>query len=285
MYHQIPPVPLQLATRISHCSDQAMSQRFLALKAFAPHIYTHEAVIQFYGFALQTRMAVICLEGRRLCLYSPTPLTDAVATDLETLGSVALVVSPNKIHNQTLQAYCAKYPNALLCAPAGLQERQPHLSVAVVLSSGMDFPTDAGGWGQELEVLVTAGNCFFEEAILYHSQSGTILVGDFVENLRPATTPGCCGGPLVRAGRLAGRPMPSPEFWIYTHDAAALERSIERAAEWVVHRIFLCHGSIVEGADAAAVFAAVVSELASWARRWGDWQVAGAVVRGLSKLQ
>ena len=80
----------------------------------------------------------------------------------------------NKIHNQTLQAYCAKYPNALLCAPAGLRERQPHLSVAVVLSSGMDFPTDAGGWGQELEVLVTAGNCFFEEAILYHRQSGTV---------------------------------------------------------------------------------------------------------------
>ena len=79
--------------------------------------------------------------------------------------------------------------------------------------------------------------------------------------------------------------MPSPEFWIYTHDAAALERSVERTAEWVIHRIFLCHGSTVEGEDAAKVFDSVVSELASWARRWGDWQAAGAVVRGLSKLQ
>ncbi|CAE6944191.1 CPK4 [Symbiodinium natans] len=250
----------------------AMSQELRALKPLAPKIYTHEAVIQFYGFALQTRMAVICLEGRRLCLYSPTPLTDAVAADLETLGTVALLVSPNKIHNQTLQAYCTAYPNALLCAPPGLQERQPQLSVQVVLKSGMDFWAAVGGWGQELEVLVTAGNCFFEEALLYHPHSGTLLVGDFVENLRPATTPGCCGGPLARACRLQGRPMPSPEFWIYTQDAKALETSVSLAATWSIQRIFLCHGSMIEGPASANVFAEVVGELARWARRWGDWQ-------------
>ena len=46
---------------------------------FADEVFVEESSVRFYGFLIQTRMAVIRLSGNRLFLYSPVPLRSAAS--------------------------------------------------------------------------------------------------------------------------------------------------------------------------------------------------------------
>ena len=186
------------------------------------------------------------------------------------------MVSPNKIHNQTLGAWRLAYPDAELLAPPGLAERRPELRLAGTLGTEPD-----PRWADELDQVLTAGNVFFSEVLLFHRRSGTLLVGDFVENLDRHSA-----GPFARAlASIFGvrqRPMASPEFRLYTHDAEAARAALERARAWPIERIFLCHGALIE-AEAAAVFDAVCEDLLTAAARHRG--ATRRVLRRLAALQ
>jgi hypothetical protein len=226
----------------------------------AEDLYVEDATVRFYGVRLQTRMAVVVLPERRLLLYSPVWLGPEVAASLDRLGEVAYVLSPNKIHNQTLAAYARAYPKARIYAPPGLAERRPELPVHGVL--GDQPPAE---WSAELDQALTAGNVFFAEVLLLHRRSRTLLVGDLVENFDESTT-SLAGSALARLFLVGRRPIASPEFRLYTHDAEAAARSFERVASWDFERIFLCHGALITR-DAPEVFRGVVAGVLRAARR------------------
>jgi hypothetical protein len=241
---------------------------------FADGIFIEESEVRFYGFRIQTRMAVVPLRGRRLLLYSPVSLSPALRAELDRLGTVAFVIPPNKIHNVTLSAYGAAYPQARFYAPPGLSERRPDLAFHDVLTASVDTP-----WHDEMDCVLTEGNVFFSEALLFHRRSRTLLVGDFVENFTRDTA-----SPLARAVAslwgVRSRPMASPEFRFFTDDVAAASTSLRRTSDWDFERIFLCHGQLVIE-DARAVFDQVCDELLEQARARGRLarQVWGTIAR------
>jgi hypothetical protein len=206
---------------------------------FADEVFVEESSVRFYGFLIQTRMAVIRLSGNRLFLYSPVPLRSGLRDEIERLGHVAFIVSPNKIHNLALTEYRAAYPQAKFFAPPGLPERRPDLSFDAVLSG-----QPIQDWSAELEYVLTKGNLFFSEAFFFHRSTRTLFVGDFVERMGP----GVASAFALAAARLFGvrpHPMASPEFRFYTENAEALRESIAQVLRWPLERIFLCHGELV----------------------------------------
>ena len=230
------------------------------LNELAEDFYVAESAIRFYGVRLRTRMAVVRFSDERLFVYSPVFLEPAIREELDALGRVSFIVSPNKIHNQTLAEYQLAYPDAQLFAPPGLPERRPDLRFASVLNE-----TTEEVWESELDQTLTGGNLFFSEALFLHRSSGTLLVGDFVENIGP----GDASSAALLLARLFGvrpRPMASPEFRYYTHDEDAARSSLAVARGWDFERIFLCHGALVDE-NAAAVFDQVCEELLATTRR------------------
>lgn len=207
---------------------------------FAKDVFVAESSVRFYGFRVQTRMATIRLPGDRCFLYSPTPLTRRLRHELERLGEIAFIVSPNKIHNLTLADYRVAFPGAKLFVPPGLPERLPDLPADVVLS---EAPIAA--WSPDLEHVLTRGNAFFAEALFFHGASRTLLVGDLVERIGPTVASPFARG-LARVFGVREHPMASPEFRYYTTDAEAFEQSIAPALGWPIERIFLCHGALIE---------------------------------------
>jgi len=205
-------------------------------------------------------MAVVGLSDRKLLVYSPIPLSPAVTGSLDALGDVAYVLSPNKIHNQTLAAWAERYPRAELHAPPGLAERRPGLPIRAVLGEGAP-----PAWSEELEPSLTAGNVFFSEVLLFHRRSRTLLVGDLVENFDASTT-SAVGRGAARLFGVGRRPVASPEFRYYTHDAAAAAEAFSRVARWDFERIFLCHGAPVV-TDAKHIFREVTDGVVDAARR------------------
>jgi len=206
-------------------------------------------------------MVVARLPDGRLWVYSPLLLTDALAAELEALGEVAFVLSPNKIHNQGLAGFFARYPEAELWASPGLPERRPDFAFAGVLGNA---PEPA--WRDVLDQRLTAGNCFFEEVVCFHAASRTLIVADLVERICDATLPGRLARTASRIAGLHDHDLPSPEFRAYTMDADAARSRLEEIDAWPFERILLAHGELVTG-DAHAVFRRVVLHLHGEAAR------------------
>jgi hypothetical protein len=246
------------------------------LYEFARDLFVEESAVKFYGFRVQTRMAAIRLPGARLLLYSPVPLTIRLQQELEQLGEISFIVSPNKIHNLTLVEYRAAFPKAKLFVPPGLRERLPHLSFDGVLS---DEPVAA--WSPSLKHVLTRGNAFFAEALFFHGISRTLLVGDFVERIGPGVASAFARG-AARIFGVRSHPMASPEFRYYTIDAKAFEESIAEALQWPIERVFLCHGELIEE-NGREVVAQVADSLLEEVR--GRGFVSRALFERLAKIQ
>ena len=60
-------------------------------------------IIDFYGFAYPTRTVIVRLEGGALCVWSPVELTPGLKKDVDVLGDVSHLVSPNKIHHSSFR--------------------------------------------------------------------------------------------------------------------------------------------------------------------------------------
>jgi hypothetical protein len=209
------------------------------MRQFAEECFVEESSVRFYGVRIQTRMAAVRLSGARLFLYSPVPMTPRLRRDIEDLGEVAFIVSPNKIHNLTLADYRAAYPEAKLFLPPGLPERRPDLAFDAVLS-----PEPVRDWSPDLEHVLTGGNVFFSEALFFHRASSTLLVGDFVERIGPGIASGFARA-LARLFGIRSHPMASPEFRYYTTDAGAFAESLAAVLRWPIERVFLCHGELI----------------------------------------
>jgi hypothetical protein len=206
---------------------------------FTPDIFLHEAPIRFYGVLVQTRMTVVRLGSGELLLHSPTRLDDETRRELDRIGPVSFVVSPNKIHHKAIGDYLDAYPGARVFASPGLPERRTDLEFHGVLG---DEPEPA--WARDLDQAVTQGNSFFSEVVFLHRKSGTLIVADLVENLVPESL-SSVGWMLARLMRIHGRPMASPEFRAYTNDPEAARRVFTRIQSWEFDRIVLAHGELI----------------------------------------
>jgi hypothetical protein len=73
--------------------------------------------ISFYGFAYPTRSVIVRLAKNRLWVWSPIRLSDELRGDIERLGQVAHLVSPNKLHHLYQAQWKSAYPTAKLWGP------------------------------------------------------------------------------------------------------------------------------------------------------------------------
>ena len=230
------------------------------MREFAPGIHLFESTVRFYGVRIQTRMTVVQLSGSRLFVHSPVPLDAALRRDLDSLGEVAFVVSPNKIHHLSIGEYIDAYPRAKVFASPGLPERRADLAFDGVLGDQPD-----PGWATELDQAAIRGNVFFAEIVFLHRASRTLIVTDLVENL-DSETASIFGRTIARLFGVGSEPVASPEHRLYTNDVPAAAESLERIRSWDFERIVLSHGALIES-DGHAVMEAVAERLLSKVKR------------------
>jgi hypothetical protein len=78
--------------------------------------------VSFYGAPYPTRSVVVRLENGDLWIWSPVKLTSDLRSDIDTLGPVRHLVSPNKLHHLYMREWKAAYPESALWAAVDDQE-------------------------------------------------------------------------------------------------------------------------------------------------------------------
>jgi hypothetical protein len=149
------------------------------LREFGPGIWTSEGpVVSFFGFPYPTRMAAIRLSDGGLFVWSPIALSPALKREIDALGPVCCLVSPNLLHHLFLGEWKTAYPDARLFASPGLRRRRKDLAFDADLS---DEPDPL--WAADVNQVLVRGSFAMTEAVFFHRASGAAIFADLIENL------------------------------------------------------------------------------------------------------
>lgn len=148
------------------------------LEDFAPNLWIVEGqCVNFHGFAYPTRSVVARLENGDIWVWSPIKLTEELAQEVEALGPVRHLVSPNKIHHLFLSEWQQRFPDALLWGPASTIKKRNDLSFQKPLNGNAPHL-----WSNEFEQFHVQGSMAMDEVLFLHKPSRTLIVADFSEN-------------------------------------------------------------------------------------------------------
>ena len=87
-----------------------------------------------------TRMAVVRLADGGLWCHSPIDPAPELFAQIDALGEIRHLVSPNKIHYAHISAWQARYPQALVWASAGVRERAAAQGIAIAFDDDINSP-------------------------------------------------------------------------------------------------------------------------------------------------
>lgn len=196
--------------------------------------------VSFFGFPYPTRMAVIRLAGGNLFIWSPIALTPGLKAQVQALGSVRHLISPNKLHHLSLRDWQRAFPGSTLHASPGLAKKRRAIAFDVELG---DSPEPA--WKGEIDQVAMAGSFAMTEIVFFHRTSRTALFADLIENFRPDWFKGWRG----LAARLDGIVMPNagaPREWRLTFTKRSAARAaLARILNWRAEQVVMAHGEIV----------------------------------------
>jgi len=196
--------------------------------------------VSFFGFPYPTRMAIIRLANGDLFVWSPIALTPELEGQVEALGPVKHLVSPNKLHHLSLSDWRAAFPESRLYAPPGLARRRRDIAFDAELGNA---PEPA--WAGDIDQVTLAGSFAMTEIVFFHRSSRTALFADLIENFRPDWFRGWRG---VLA-RLDGIVMPNagaPREWRLSFtDRKAAQAALRQVFVWNAEQVVMAHGEIV----------------------------------------
>ena len=128
-----------------------------------------------------TRMTIVRLRNHDLWCHSPTELTPELKTQIDSLGLVRHLISPNKIHYTHIGTWAEAYPEAIAWASPGVRDRAAQQKIEVRFDADLDNKPPFQ-WAEDLDQLVFQGSRFMDEVVFFHRQSSTLILTDLIEN-------------------------------------------------------------------------------------------------------
>lgn len=223
------------------------------LHEFAPSLYSADGPsVSFFGFSYPTRMAAARLSDGSVWVWSPVALTKELTEEVEAIGPVRYIVSPNKLHHLFLREWADRWPDARLYSPPGLARKRPELRFHAELE---DEPNPS--WAADIDQAIFRGSFAMEEVAFFHRASSTAIIGDLIQRFPESEMSGW-KGLLMRLDGLVGKHGSTPREW----RASFLRRAPARVARrkvlgWNAERLLIAHGECAHSKAAEIIEAAL----------------------------
>lgn len=189
-----------------------------------------------------TRMVVVRLEGGDLFLWSPIGLSESLRSQIDALGPVRHLASPNKLHYAHIPAWKRAYPEALAWASPGVRERAASQGIGVSFDADLGEEPDPA-WREDLDQIIFRGSRQLEEVVFFHHKTRTVILADLIVNFEPTKL----GRIYELLTRLAGAADPDGKapadlrmsFWGRKQVART---ALARMLAWEPEKVILAHG-------------------------------------------
>lgn len=207
------------------------------LKPFVDSLWTATTPIRFVGTWFPHVMTVVRLKNGSVMLHSPCRPSTALFDDIARIGLPAHVVAPNWFHDLYLREYRAAYPRAMFWAPRFLRRQHAGL-IDEVLDGGTSAP-----WDAELPHVSLTGLLSFDEAILFHVPTRTLIVADFLMNAAADEETPAFTRLGYRLFGLEGRLKVFPLLrWFGLSSRPSMRRAAAQITAWDPQHVIVGHG-------------------------------------------
>ena len=173
-------------------------------------------------------------------MWSPVKLTTSLRAEVDRLGPVRHLVSPNKLHHLYLQEWNAAYPEAQLWGPQSTIKKLPDIAFREALRD--DPPPE---WLAEIDQAWFRGSFAMDEIVFFHRSSRTAIVADLIQMFSDHFLRKHWGwwGFLARLDGLTQDQACAPLEWRLSFiNRAAARRARDKALGWDCQRVIVAHG-------------------------------------------
>jgi hypothetical protein len=202
-------------------------------------------VVDFHGFPYPTRMLIVRLPDGALWVWSPVALTPELKSEVDALGPVAHLVSPNKIHHLYLSEWHAAYPDAKLWGPASTIRKRNDLPFQTALED-----TPPADWQDVIEQAWFRGSFFMDEIAFVHRPTRTAIFADLSENFSDDFLKNYWKGwaRLIAKpwGIVVGKGHAPLEWRLSFTNRAPARAALARIADAHADRVIMAHGEWVK---------------------------------------
>jgi hypothetical protein len=223
----------------------------MRLRRLGPDLWQLEHELRLPGgVRMPVNATLIRLPDGGSLLYSPVPIDDAIAAEIEAIGPVRHLVAPSLMHHLWAGDAVRRWPNARLHAAPGLRAKRPDLRIDAELGERGEPPE----WGGALDTVRVAGVDRLSEVVLFHRPSRTLVCADLVFHItRPANL---ATRMVLAAGGTGGGRLAQSRLWrLFTRDRAAARASTESILGWPIAGIAVTHGEPYDASDAREALA------------------------------
>jgi hypothetical protein len=188
-----------------------------------------------------TRMTVIRLRNGHLFLHSPIAFDTALARELQSMGTIRHLLSPNQFHYAHIGEWARAFPDAITWASPRVRDRARSRGIDVNFTRDLDRnPPEE--WREDIDQTVIPGGIFREFAF-FHRESKTLVLADTIMNLELDKL----RQPWRLATRLSGMYHPLGQVFFGMRLPLLLQKQRAKAAfeeilSWQPERIVLSHG-------------------------------------------
>lgn len=188
-----------------------------------------------------TRMTVVRLADGGLFLHSPIAFDEELAADLQTMGTIRHLVSPNQWHYAHIGEWQKAFPDAIAWASPGVRRRAKARNIPVRFDRDLG-PTPPREWREEIDQTLVPGG-IFKEVVFFHRASATLIVADTIMNLELDKI----DEPWRTATKLTGMYYPHGQIFFGMRAPLLLQprkanSAFTKIRSWHPHRILLSHG-------------------------------------------
>ncbi|WP_018234708.1 DUF4336 domain-containing protein [Ensifer sp. BR816] len=192
-----------------------------------------------------TRMTVVRLSNGDLFLHSPIKFDEALAGELQRMGAIGHLVSPNQFHYAHIGEWSKVFPYAITWASPRVRQRARARHIDVTFARDL-YPDPPEEWRQDIDQTLFPGG-YFKEFIFYHKTSKTLILTDTIINIELDKMP----EPWRTATKLSGMYHPRGQIFFGMRLPLLLQRRRAEAAfakirSWRPERIVLSHGRCFE---------------------------------------
>ena len=206
-----------------------------------------------------TRMTIVKLTNGSIWIESPIPVSSDTLQSITEMGPVRYLVANTPRHVWRLDDAHTLFPDAQLWVP-----RQTHMTLQQgdLQFTGTLTDTPPPDWADDFEQLVFKGSSQLPEVLFFHKRSGTVIIGDIIQNNRKVE-----GSRYTNLMfRLAGVSYPNGgvarDIRLSFRKRDLARESLEKLLSWDFDKLIIAHGACVES-DAKSY----VEEKFRWLKR------------------
>lgn len=190
-----------------------------------------------------TRMTIVRLADQSLWCHSPIQANEKLFQEIDRLGNVKHLISPNKIHYAYIGEWKKRYPNAIAWSSPGVEKRAAKQEIKVHFDDSLKNAAPSY-WKDEIEQLIFKGSRAIEEVVFFHKSSRTLILTDLIENFEPKRIESRLWRMIYKLGGIAHPDGKTPIDLRLTFLGRKKMAKVayKRMLNWQPEKIILAHG-------------------------------------------